>query len=405
MLSVNSSKETKNNPLAIPLSKKVLSVAPSVTLEIAAKAKEMASRGMDVISLSAGEPDFDTPEFIKEAAIQALKKGQTKYTPATGTLDLRKAIVKKLERDQGIQFPPEQIIVSTGAKHAIFNVLFALLNPQDEVIIPAPYWLSYPEMVTVLGGTNVIIPTDESTDFKVKPEQLSKALNTKSKIFILNSPSNPTGAVYSKEELLALVAVLKKHPQVVILSDEIYEKLIFDHQKHYSIASLDGEIAKRTVIVNGMSKAYAMTGWRLGYAACPWKELAVAVGSIQSHSTSNATSFSQAGGVVALEQGGEEARKMCEIFEKRRDLLYEKIKTIPTLKPFRAQGTFYLFVNIAATKIKSVPLSQALLDEAHVAVVPGGPFGSDQHIRLSFAASEKSLLEAVARIENWLKKR
>lgn len=405
MPSANSLKETSKNSPAIRLSEKVLSVAPSVTLEIAAKAKEMVSRGIDVISLSAGEPDFDTPDFIKEAAIQALKKGATKYTPAAGTIELRKAISKKLERDQQLVFPPENIIVSTGAKHAIFNVLFALLNSGDEVVIPAPFWLSYPEMVTVLGGKNVILPTHETTEFKLTPTQLKKSLSQKTKAFILNSPSNPTGTVYSKEELQGLVAVLREFPKVVILSDEIYEKLVFDGRRHYSIAQLDHEIAKRTVVINGMSKAYAMTGWRLGYAACPWKELAQAVSGIQSHSTSNPTSFSQAGGVVALDQGEADARKMCESFEKRSVLLYDRIKTIPQLKPFKPQGTFYLFVNSSGTGLGSVQLCQALLDEAHVAVVPGGPFGSDQHIRMSFASSEKSLLDAVSRIQNWLKKR
>ncbi|OGX12557.1 MAG: aspartate aminotransferase, partial [Omnitrophica bacterium RIFOXYB12_FULL_50_7] len=299
------------------LSKKVLAVKPSVTLEIAAKAKAMKAQGIDVISLSAGEPDFDTPDFIKEAAIESLRKGNTKYTPVPGTIELRQAICRKLKRDQGLDFTPEQIVVGCGAKHVIFNVLFALLNPGDEVLIPVPYWLSYPEMVTVLGGTNVFLP---STNFKITPDILEKALTPRSKILILNSPSNPTGAVYSKEELLALCTALKKFQNVTVLSDEIYEKLIFDGKKHISIATLDPEIAKRTVIVNGHSKAYAMTGWRLGYAAFPEKTLAKAVESIQSHSTSNPVSFTQPGGVVALDQGDAEAQKMCAVFQKRRDL-------------------------------------------------------------------------------------
>ena len=391
-------------PPKIQLSKRVLSVAPSVTLAIAAKAAEMKAAGKDVVSLSAGEPDFDTPSFIKDAAIQALQKGQTKYTPAVGTIDLRKAIAAKLERDQNLKFAPNQIIVSTGAKHAIFNVLFALLNEGEEVLIPTPFWLSYPEMVTVLGGRPVLLHTDEKTDFKVTPALLRQSLNNRTKVFILNSPSNPTGAVYSKEELTALIQVLKEFPQTVILSDEIYEKLIFDGQKHYSIASLDSEIAARTVVVNGMSKAYSMTGWRLGYAACPNKELADAVGSIQSHSTSNATSFAQAGGVVALEKGDEEALKMREVFEKRRNDFYQKIASIPQCKPFKAQGAFYLWVNIAASGLDSVTVSDRLLNEALVAVVPGKPFGSDAHIRLSFATSEKLLEEAYKRLKDWFSK-
>lgn len=389
----------------ILLSDRVTSVTPSVTLAIAAKAKEMAAKGIKVVSLSAGEPDFDTPAFVKDAAIKALQAGDTKYTPAIGTVDLRKAIAAKILRDQNITAPIDQIIVCTGAKHAIFNVLFALLNASDEVIIPSPFWLSYPEMVTVLGGKSVFIPTDESTGFKIHPEQLKKALNTKSKVLILNSPSNPTGAVYSKEELEALIKVLKDFPNVVILSDEIYEKLIFDGANHYSIASLDSEIAKRTVIVNGLSKAYSMTGWRLGYAVCPEKELATAVGSIQSHSTSNATSFAQAGGVVALNQGEEEARKMCVVFEKRRTAFYDMIRAIPGLKPFKSQGAFYLFVNIEGTGLDSLTFSDRLLNEAHVAVVPGKPFGSDKHIRLSFATSDAQLEESARRIADWLKKK
>ena len=403
MPSADSLRETKT-PIKIELSRRVLSVAPSVTLAIAAKAAEMQAAGLKVVSLSAGEPDFDTPDFIKEAAITALKKGQTKYTPAIGTLELRKAAAAKLQRDQNLTFPPSQIIISTGAKHSIFNILFALLNENDEVLIPSPYWLSYPEMVTVLGGKSVFLETNESTEFKVTAAALRKGLNAKTKVLILNSPSNPTGAVYSREELKALIAVLKDFPRVVVLSDEIYEKLIFDGRKHDSIASLDPEIAARTVVVNGLSKAYAMTGWRLGYAACPNQELATAAGSIQSHSTSNPTSFAQAGGVAALDKGEEDAKRLCQIFEKRRDLFYQKIAGIPKLKPFKAQGAFYLFVNIAQTGIDSVTLSRRLLEEALVAVVPGKPFGSDAHIRMSFATSEANLEEAFQRLKSWFSK-
>ena len=386
------------------LSRRVVAVAPSVTLAIAARAKQMQASGLDIISLSAGEPDFDTPSYIKQAAIEALQKGDTKYTPATGTLELRKAICEKLSRDQNLSFTPEQIIVGTGAKHAIFNVLFALLNEGDEVLIPSPYWLSYPEMVAVLGGKSIFLKTTETTDFKLTPEILKTGIHPKSKILILNSPSNPTGAVYTREELVGLVQVLKEFPRLVILSDEIYEKLIFDGFKHYSIASLDPEIARRTVVINGHSKAYAMTGWRLGYAACPDKELAKAVGGIQSHSTSNPTSFAQAGGVLALQKGEDDAAQMCRSYEKRRNLLFEQIKALPKMKPFRPQGAFYLFVNTREIGIDSVKLSERLLEEAHVAVVPGKPFGSDDHIRLSFATSEKNLQEAVRRLAAWLNK-
>jgi len=380
------------------LSAKVLAVKPSVTLEIAAKAKAMKAQGIDVISLSAGEPDFDTPDFIKEAAIDALRKGQTKYTPVPGTVELRQAVCRKLKRDQGLDFTPDQIVVGCGAKHVIFNVLFALLNPGDEVIIPSPFWLSYPEMVTVLGGTSVFIPTDEKTSFKITPASLEKVLNSRSKVLILNSPSNPTGAVYTKEELLALCAVLKKFPNVIVLSDEIYEKLTFDGGKHISIATLDPVIAKRTVIVNGHSKAYAMTGWRLGYAAFPEKPLAKAVESIQSHSTSNPVSFTQAGGVAALDKGDAEAEKMRDVYQKRRDLFISLLKTVPSFKPFKPAGAFYLFVDIRATGLSSFEVTKKLLEEAHVAVIPCEPFGSPYHIRMSYATSEKDIEVAVKRM-------
>ncbi len=402
MLLENSSKGTRN-PIKIELSRRVLSVQPSVTLAIAAKAAEMKARGLKVVSLSAGEPDFDTPEPIKQAAIEALQKGFTKYTPASGTLELRTAVSKKLKRDQGLDIPPTQIIVSVGAKHAIFNVLFALLNEGDEVLIPAPYWLSYPEMVTVLGGKSVFLETSEASGFKVTPQDLRAALSPRSKVLILNSPSNPTGAVYTRQELEGLASVVKEHPGLLVLSDEIYEKLIFDGRKHDSIASLDCEMAARTVVVNGMSKAYSMTGWRLGYAACPSKDLAQAVGSIQSHSTSNATSFAQAGGTVALETGEAEAQKMCRVFEKRRDSFFARLSGIPKIKPFKPGGAFYLFVNTRQTGIDSLKLSERLLEEALVAVVPGKPFGSDDHIRLSFATSDAVLDEAADRIENWIR--
>ncbi len=380
------------------IAKRVAAVKPSVTLEIAAKAKAMKAQGIDVISLSAGEPDFDTPDFIKDAAIDALKKGQTKYTAVSGTQELREAIAHKLKRDQGLEFSADQIVVSTGAKHAIFNVLFALLNPDDEVLIPVPYWLSYPEMVTVLGGKSVFIETDAETSFKITPEKLEAKLTPKSKVLILNAPSNPTGAVYSKEELQALCNVIKKYSNLVVLSDEIYEKLIFDGSKHISIAAVDSEVAKQTVIINGHSKAYAMTGWRLGYAAIPEKSLAKAVSSIQSHSTSNTVSFTQAGGVAALEKGDIEAERMRKIYEKRRDFFIEKLKAVGTFKPFKPNGAFYLFTDISATGLSAFDVAKKLLEEAHVAVIPCEPFGSSKHIRMSFATSEKDIERAVERI-------
>lgn len=386
----------------IKLSNRVTAVKPSLTLSIAAKAKAMRAQGLDVISLSAGEPDFDTPQFIKDSAIQALQKGATKYTPETGTPEIKQAVIRKFQRDQGLTFEPEQVVVGCGAKHVIFNVFYALLNPGDEVLIPSPFWLSYPEMATLCGAKSVLIETTEATGFKLTPEMLEKSITPQTKLLILNSPSNPTGAVYSEKEWLALIPVLKRNPHVQILSDEIYEKLIFGGAKAVSIASLDPEIAARTIVVNGHSKAYAMTGWRLGYAGIPDKTLAKAVASFQSHSTSNPNSFAQAGGITALDQGDAEAAKMCAVYEKRRDLFINLLKAIPSLKPFRPEGAFYLFINIADTGMTGLQLSDLLLEKAHVAVVPGEPFGSSKHIRVSYATSEKDIEEAVRRMAQFI---
>jgi len=385
------------------LSRRITQVSPSLTLSINAKAKALKAQGLDVISLSAGEPDFDTPEFIKESAIDALRKGVTKYTPAEGTLELRKAIASKLKRDQGLNYLPDQIVVSSGAKHSIFNLFQVLLNEGDEVLIPSPYWLSYPEMVTLSGGKNVFLETTEGSEFKMSASDLERAVTPRTKILVLNSPQNPTGAVYRKKELEALIPVLLKHPQVWILSDEIYEKLIYDGETHVSIAQLHPEIARRTLLVNGASKAYAMTGWRLGYSACP-REIAEAVSTYQSHTTSNPTSFAQSGGVTALEKGEAEVAKMREVFEKRRNLFVSELNKIPKLKAFNPQGAFYVFVNIEAAGLDSMKFTERLLDEARVAVVPGKVFGSGRHVRLSFACSEKDLLESSRRIRDWIEK-
>jgi aspartate aminotransferase len=386
------------------LSKRVQSITPSVTLSIEAKAKELKAQGRDIISLSAGEPDFDTPAFIQQSAIKAMQNGVTRYTAAVGTIELRNAVCAKLLRDQGLKFSADQIVISCGAKHSLFNIFFAMLNEGDEVIIPAPFWLSYPEMAQMFGAKSVFIETTQEKGFKVTAEALQKAITPRTKIFVINSPSNPTGAVYSKEDMLELIAVLKRNPQVTVVSDEIYETLVYDGRKHFSIAQLDSEIAARTIVVNGMSKSYAMTGWRLGYAAFPMKDVAKAVGSFQSHSTSNPTSFAQAGGLAALEHGAEDARKMCEVFEKRRTWFYEQVKKLPKFKPFRPEGAFYLFVDISETGMSSMKVAEALLEDVSLAVVPGLPFGSDRHIRMSFATSEKNLEKSVERLASWLQK-
>ena len=377
-------------------------MTPSLTLAIEAKAKRLKQEGIDIISFSAGEPDFDTPAFVKQAAIDALNKGFTKYTPASGTVELRKAISEKLARENGLTYSPDQIVVSCGAKHSLYNVLQVLVEEGDEVIIPAPYWLSYPEMVTLAGGKSVILQTRFKDGYHPSPQALEKLITKKTKVLILNSPSNPTGAVLPRELLEAIVRIAKKY-SFFILSDEIYEKLIFDGGKHYSIGSLDSEILSRTITVGGASKAYAMTGWRLGFSAAP-KPVAEACASLQSHSTSNPTSFAQVAYLEALRKGEAEVEKMRAVFEKRRDFIFNLVKGIPQLKPFKPSGAFYLFVDISGTKLTSLQFSERLLDEAKVAVVPGIAFGDDHAIRISFATSDQLIESGISRIREWLKK-
>ncbi|MBI4387470.1 MAG: pyridoxal phosphate-dependent aminotransferase [Candidatus Omnitrophica bacterium] len=384
----------------LPLASRVQKVAPSLTLAIEARAKQMREQGANVISFSAGEPDFDTPEFIKEKAIESLRKGFTKYTPASGILELRKAISEKLARENSLQYAPEDIVVSCGAKHAIYNVLQVLLEEGDEAVFSSPYWLSYPEMVTLASAKSVIVPTTLESGYRMTPEALEKAITNRTKLLILNSPANPTGAVYSKEELIQFAEICKKK-SVFILSDEIYEHLIYDNLKHYSIGALAPGVKDLTITVNGASKSYAMTGWRLGFAACP-KPIAKAIGSLQSHSTSNPTSFAQVGFLEAIKNGAPEVKKMRDAFEKRRNFMVELISKIKKIKCFKAQGAFYLFCDISDLKTPSLQFSDRLLDEAKVAVVPGVVFGDDHAIRLSFATSEKNIEEGIHRISDFI---
>lgn len=384
------------------LARRIQKVTPSLTLAIEAKAKRLKQEGVDIISFSAGEPDFDTPEPIKQAAIESLNKGFTKYTPASGTLELRKAISEKLIRENHLSYSPEQIVVSCGAKHAIYNVLQVLVEEGDEVIIPSPFWLSYPEAVTLAGGTSVILETEFKEGYQPSRNALEKLITKKTKLLILNSPSNPTGAVMTKELLKEIIAIAKKH-SFFILSDEIYEKLIFDGTSHHSIGSLDPAILERTITIGGASKTYAMTGWRLGFSASA-KPIAEACAALQSHSTSNPTSFAQVGYLEALKNGEADVQKMHTAFEKRRDFIFRLVDEIPKLKPFKPSGAFYLFVDISQTKLPSLQFSERLLDEAKVAVVPGIAFGNDHAIRISFATSEKLIETGIARIREWLKK-
>ena len=384
------------------LSKRVQKVTPSLTLAIEAKAKQLKQEGIDVISFSAGEPDFDTPAQIKQAAIEALNKGVTKYTPASGTIELRKLISEKLARENGLSYTPEQIVVSCGGKHSIYNILQVLVEEGDEVIILSPFWLSFPEMVTLAGGTPVILKSDFESGFVPNPDALKKLITKRTKVLILNSPSNPTGAVMSESLLREIASVAAQH-DFFIISDEIYEKLIFDGNKHFSIGSVSRSMLERTITIGGASKSYAMTGWRLGFSAASLP-VAKASASLQSHSTSNPTSFAQAGYVEALKSGEADVAKMRAAFQKRRDLIFKLVSDIPRLKPFRPGGAFYLFIDISETGLSSLKFSERLLDEAKVAVVPGIAFGDDRAIRISFATSETQIESGIGRIREWLKK-
>ena len=378
------------------LSERAASLAPSMTLAITAKAKELKTAGEDVIGLGAGEPDFDTPEHIKEAAAKALAGGFTKYTPAAGTPELREAVVRKFERENGLSYDPQQVIVSSGGKHSCYNVMMALCQAGDEVIIPSPYWLSYPEMVKLAGAKPVIIETTDDTEFKVTPDQLKAAINNRTKLFILNSPSNPTGSVYTPEELKALGDVCVEEG-VLIMSDEIYEKLIYGDTQFKSVASFSDEHKEHTIIVHGLAKAYSMTGWRIGFMAAPLP-IAKAVSALQSHSTSNPTSFSQHGAVEALNGPQDHLRDWLTEFSKRRTFAHKKLCSMKNINCVNAQGAFYLFPNISDTGIKSAQFCDRLLSEAKVAAVPGIAFGADDYIRISYATSMGNLEKALDRL-------
>ncbi|MBE3579655.1 MAG: pyridoxal phosphate-dependent aminotransferase [Caldanaerobacter subterraneus] len=392
------------------LSQNALQITPSMTLEITAKARQLKAEGVDVIDFGVGEPDFDTPDYIKEAAIEAIKKGYTKYTPASGILELKKAICEKLKRENGLFYEPEQIVVSNGAKHSIYNALSAILNPGDEVIIPVPYWLSYPEMVRLAYGKPVFVQTKEENNFKITAEELTAAINPKTKALILNSPNNPTGAVYTRKELQDIAEVVEE-TGIFVISDEVYEKLIYEGE-HVSIASLGEKIKELTIVVNGMSKAYAMTGWRIGYTASSL-DVAKVMANIQSHTTSNPNSIAQYASVTALTGDGAAIKRMVEEFNKRRLYAVERISKIKGLKAVKPQGAFYVFVNIEeyvgkkvnGRKIKgSLDFATLLIEEANVAVVPALPFGMDNYIRISYATSMENIEKGLDRIENFLNK-
>ncbi len=382
------------------LSEKISSVEPSLTLQITAKAKALKAEGVDIVSFGAGEPDFDTPDFIKEKAIEAIQTGFTRYTPAAGIPQLKQAIVKKFKDENGLDYSANQIVVSCGAKHSLFNIFQVLLRPEDEVIIPSPYWLSYPEMVKLAGGTSVYVDAVASNNYKITAKMLEDAITPKTRAVILNSPSNPTGAVYTKEELeaIAQVAVDKN---IMVVSDEIYEHLTYGDVKHISIATLNDQIKQRTIIVNGVSKCYAMTGWRIGYVAAD-EAIVKAISTLQSHSTSNPTSFAQIGALAAIEAGASSVSNMFDTFSKRRDIIMEELAAIPSIKAFQPEGAFYVFCDISATGLSALDFSKRLLEEANVAVIPSEPFGIDGHVRLSFAVSEENIKKGVNRIKEWI---
>ena len=383
------------------LASRVNHVKPSLTLAISAKAKAMKAEGIDVCSFSAGEPDFDTPAHIKAAAQKALDEGKTKYGPAAGEPKLREAIAHKLKRDLNLDYKSENVIVTNGGKHSLFNLMMALIEPGDEVIIPAPYWVSYPEMVTLAGGTPVIVNTDASTGYKITAEQLRQSITPKTKLFVFNSPSNPTGMVYSPAEIEALAAVIVE-ADILVVSDEIYEKILYDGVKHISIGSLGAEIFARTIISNGFAKGYSMTGWRIGYLAAP-VDLIKATTRVQGHSTSNVCTFAQYGAIAALENSQDCVEEMRQAFAKRREVMFARINAIPELSCEKPDGAFYLFPSIGKTGLKSLEFCNKLLEQYQVATIPGIAFGADNNIRLSYATDMTTIEKGMDRLEKFVK--
>lgn len=388
------------------LSKKGLEIAPSVTLEITAKAKAMKDSGIDVVSFGAGEPDFNTPENIQSEGIRAIKEGLTRYTPASGIIELKKAICEKLKKDNGLEYKPSNIIISSGAKHSIHNALLAILNPGDEVIFGVPYWVSYPDLVKLADGVPVYVETKEENDFKFSVEDLNKVLTPKTKAIILNSPSNPTGAIYLEEELKSIADWAVKN-NIFVISDEIYEKLVYDEEKHISMASFNEEIKNLTILINGMSKAYAMTGWRIGYAAAH-EDIIKIMSNIQSHATSNPCSISQYASVEGLLGDQNSVEEMKKHFKERRDYMADTINSIRGLSCSKPKGAFYIMVNFTQLLGKSIrgkvinsslDFASVLLEEGNVAVVPGIAFGDDKYIRLSYATSMENINRGLDRIK------
>jgi aspartate aminotransferase len=392
----------------LSLAKRVSALTPSTTLAITAKAKEMKAQGIDVIALGAGEPDFNTPQHIIQAAYDSLVEGHTKYTPSGGTAQLKDAVINKFKQDQNLTYTPSEIIVTSGAKHALYTLFQVLLDEGDEVIIPTPYWVSYPEQVKLAGGNPVIVEGKQENSYKITPEQLADSITERTKAVIINSPSNPTGMIYSSDELKALGQVCLEN-NVLIVSDEIYEKLVYDGNSHTSIAELSEELKKQTIIINGVSKSHSMTGWRIGYAAGN-ETIIKAMTNLASHSTSNPTTTSQYGAVAAYMGDQQTVEDMRKSFEERLNIVFEKLNNIPGFDCIKPQGAFYLFPNVKEaarlTGYENVDIFvQALLEEAKVAVIPGSGFGSEDNIRLSYATSLDSMEQAIARIHEFVVKK
>ncbi len=381
------------------IAKNVAEISPSLTLAITSQAKALKKQGVDVLSFGAGEPDHNTPAHIVNAAIKALHDGQTRYTESAGLLELREALAAKLLIDNNLSYEPSQIIVNCGAKHSCYNAILATVNPGDEVIIPAPYWTSYPEMVKLVGGVPVIVETKVENGWKMTPEEFEDAMSPLTKMVIINSPNNPTGAVYTKEELEALGEIALGE-DILILSDEIYEKLVYGESKHVSIGSISKELADLTITVNGFSKAYAMTGWRLGYTAAP-KKIAEAIDNLQSHTTSNATTFAQYGAIAALQGDQQIVADMREEFDVRRQFMLGRLQGIRNVKVVEPQGAFYFLVDIEPIGIKSVNFCEKLLSKQKVAVVPGIAFGADYTVRFSYATGLDVINAGMDRFEEF----
>ena len=384
------------------LSKRIQVLSPSLTMAITALARDLKAQGRDILSFSAGEPDFDTPQVVKDAAIKAINSGFSKYTAVAGTPEVLKAIANKLKRENNLEYKTSDIVVNVGAKHSLFNIFQAILNVGDEVIIPSPYWVTYPEIVKYSDGVPVFIETDEQSGFKITPSQLKAAISPKTKALLINTPSNPTGCIYSKEELTALAEVLKG-TNILVVSDEMYEKIIFDGKTFTSVASISEDMYKRTITVNGLSKAASMTGWRFGYLACPIKEITNAIVDFQGQSTSNINSITQRAAIPALEGLADaDIEIMRKAFEKRRDMAVNMLSAIKGLSVLKPEGAFYLYINTKAIENDSIEFSKRLLEEKGVAVVPGLGFGTEGYFRFSFATDDISIKDGINRIKEFV---